>query len=67
MFEDFTPKFKNVTKDKAGMEDVKTLQKIIFEVAEAVEKFGKRDLSGKRPSERIVFPKMGEVVAFNPV
>ena len=27
MFEDFTPKFKNVTKDKAGMEDVKTLQK----------------------------------------
>ena len=22
MFEDFTPKFKNVTKDKAGMEDL---------------------------------------------
>ena len=27
MFEDFTPKLKNVTKDKAGTEDVKTLQK----------------------------------------
>ena len=69
MFEDFTIKIKNVTKDAIG--DIKTLQKSIFEVAEAVEKFAlnysKRHLSGMRPSERIVFPKMGEVAAFNPV
>ena len=39
MFEDFTLKIKNVTKDKAGVEEVKTLKKSIFEVAEAVEKF----------------------------
>ena len=71
MFEDFIIKIKNVSKDKAGMEEVKTLKKSIFEVAEAVEKFAlnysKRHLSGMRPSERIVFPKMGEVAAFNPV
>ena len=69
MFEDFTIKIKNITKDAIG--DIKTLQKSIFEVAEAVEKFAlnysKRHLSGMRPSERIVFPKMGEVAAFNPV
>ena len=69
MFEDFTIKIKNVTKDAIG--DIKTLQKSIFEVAEAVEKFAlnysKRHLSGMRPSERIVFPKIGEVAALNPV
>ena len=62
MFEDFAIKFKNITKD--GMEDVKTLQKSIFKVAHAVEKFalnyGKRHLSGMRSSERIVLSKMGE-------
>ena len=53
------------------MENVKTQKKIIFEAAEAVEEFapnyGKRHLGGMKPSERIVFPKMGEVAAFNPV
>ena len=53
------------------MEEVKTLRKSIFEVAEAVEKFalnyGNRHLNGMRPSKRIVSPKMGEVAAFNPV
>ena len=62
MFEDFAIKIKNITKD--GMEDVKTLQKSIFKVAQAVEKFalnyGKRHLSGMRSSERIVRSKMGE-------
>ena len=62
MFEDFAIKIKNITKD--GMEDVKTLQKSIFKVAQAVEKFalnyGKRHLSGMRSSERIVLSKMGE-------
>ena len=52
MFEDFTIKIKNVTKDKAGTIEVKTLRMSILEVAEAVEKFalnyGKRHLSGKR-------------------
>ena len=65
MFEDFTLKIKNITKDKAGKEEVKTLRKSIFEVAEAVEKFAlnfsKRHQSGMKPSERIVSPKMGEV------
>ena len=69
MFEDFTIKIKNVTKDAIG--DIKTLQKSIFEVAEAVEKFAlnysKRHLSGMRPSKSFVFRKMGEVAAFNPV
>ena len=71
MFEDFTLKIKNITKDKAGIEEVKTLKTSIFEVAEAVEKFalnyGNRHLRGMRLSERIVSPKMGEFVAFNPV
>ena len=71
MFEDFTVKIKNVTKDKAGLEEVKTLKISIFKVAKAFEKFalnyGKQHLSGMRPSERMVFPKMGEVVAFNSV
>ena len=71
MFEDFTINLKKVAKGKVSMEEVKTLRKSIFEVAEAVEKFainfGKQHLSGMRPSERIVFPKMGEVAAFNPV
>ena len=71
MFEDFTLKIKNITKDKAGKEEVKTLRKSIFEVAEAVEKFAlnfsKRHQSGMKPSERIVSPKMSEVAAFNPV
>ena len=62
VFEDFAIKIKNITKD--GMEDVKTLQKSIFKVAQAVEKFalnyGKRHLSGMRSSERIVRSKMGE-------
>ena len=70
MFEDFITKIKNVSKDK-GMEEVKTLKKSIFEVAEAVEKFalnyGERHLSAGKPLERIVSPKMGKVVAFNPV
>ena len=71
MFQDFTINLKKVTKGKASMEEVKTLRKSIFEVAEAVEKFalnyGNRHLSGMRPSKRIVSPKMGEVAAFNPV
>ena len=71
MFEDFTIKIKNFTKDKASIEEVKTLKKSTFEVAEAVEKFAlnysKRHQSGLKPSERIVSPKMGEVVALNPV
>ena len=71
MFEDFIIKIKNVSKDKAGMEEVKTLKKSIFEVAEAVEKFalnyGNRHLRGMRPSERIVSPKIGEFAAFSPV
>ena len=71
MFEDFIIKIKNVSKDKAGMEEVKTLKKSIFEVAEAVEKFAlnyaERHLSAGKPLKRIVSPKMGKVVAFNPV
>ena len=71
MFEDFTINLKKVAKGKVSMEEVKTLRKSIFEVTEAVEKFainyGKQHLSGMRPSERIVFPNMGEVAAFNPV
>ena len=71
MFEDFTINLKKVAKGKVSMEEVKTLRKSIFEVAEAVEKFainyGKQHLSGMRPSERIVSSKMGEVAAFNPV
>ena len=71
MLEDFILKIKNVTKDKAGIEEVKTLKKSIFEVAEAVEKFAlnysKRHQSGMKPSERIVSPKMSEVAALNPV
>ena len=70
MFEDFITKINNVSKDK-GMEEVKTLKKSIFEVAEAVEKFalnyGKRHLSAGKPLKRIVSPKMGKVVTFNPV
>ena len=70
MFGDFIIKIKNVSKDKAGMEEVKTLKKSIFEVAEAVEKFalnyGNRHLRGMRPSERIVSPKIGEFAAFSP-
>ena len=71
MFEDFTLKIKNVTNVKTDVEEVKTLKASIFEVAEAVENsalnYSKQNLSGMRPSERIVFPKMGEVAAFNPV
>ena len=71
MFENFTLKIKNITKDKAGKEEVKTMRKHIFEVAEAVEKFSlnysKRHQSGIKPSERIVSPKMGEAVALNSV
>ena len=71
MFQDFTINLKKVTKGKASMEEVKTLRKSIFEVAEAVEKFalnyGNRHLNGMRPSKRIVSSKMGEVAAFNPV
>ena len=71
MFEDFTIKIKNFTKDKASVKEVKTLKKSIFEVAEAVEKFAlnysKRHQSGMKPSERIVFQKMGEAVALNSV
>ena len=71
MFEDFTLKIKNITKDKAGKEEVKTQRKSFFEVAEAVEKFAlnfsKRHQSGMKPSERIVSPKMDEAVALNSV
>ena len=71
MLEDFTLIFKNVTNVKTDVEEVKTLKASIFEVAEAVENsalnYSKQNLSGMRPSERIVFPKMGEVAAFNPV
>ena len=72
MLEDFILKIRNVTKDKAGIEEVKTLEKSIFEVAEAVEKkfalnYSKRHQSGLKPSERIVSPKMGEVAALSPV
>ena len=71
MFEDFTINIKNITKDKAGKEEVKTLRKSIFEVAEAVEKFAlnysKRHQSGMKSSERIVFTNMGEAVALNSV
>ena len=68
MFEDFTIKIKNFTKDKAS---VKTLKKSIFEVAEAVEKFAldysKRHQSKMKTSERIFSPLMGEVAALKPV
>ena len=71
MFEDFTFKIKNVTKNKADIEEVKTLKKSIFKVAEAVEKFvvnySKRHLSGMRPSVRIVSPTMGEISTSKPV
>ena len=72
MLEDFTLKIKNVTNVKTDVEEVKTLKASIFEViAEAVENsalnYSKQNLSGMRPSERIVFPKMGEVAALNPV
>ena len=71
MFEDFIIKIKNVSKDKAGMEEVKTLKKSIFEVAEAVEKFAlnysKRHLNETRPSERIFSPTIGEIAASKPV
>ncbi|CAH3160167.1 unnamed protein product [Pocillopora meandrina] len=62
VFEDFTFKIKNVTKNKTDIEEVKTLKKSIFKVAEAVEKFAlnysKRHLSGMKPSKRIVSSKM---------
>ena len=71
VFEDFTFKIKNVTKNKADIEEVKTLKKSIFKVAEAVEKFAlnysKRHLSGMKPSKRILSSKMGELVALNPI
>ena len=71
MFEDFIIKIKNVTKDKAGMEEVKTLRISIFKVAKAFEKFalnyGKQHLNGMRPFERFVFSKIGEVTAYNSV
>ena len=71
MFEDFTIKIKNFTKDKASVKEVKTLKKSIFEVAEAVEKFAlnysKRHQSKMKTSERFVSPLMGEVAAPKPV
>ena len=71
MFEDFTIKIKNFTKDKASVKEVKTLKKSIFEVAEAVEKFAldysKRHRSKMKTSERIVSPLTGEVAALKPV
>ncbi|XP_066022823.1 adhesion G protein-coupled receptor L4-like [Pocillopora verrucosa] len=66
MFEDFIIKIKIVTKDKAGMEEVKTLRISIFKVAKAFEKFalnyGKQHLSGMRPLERFVFSKIVLVI-----
>ena len=71
MFEDFTIKIKNFTKDKASVKEVKTLKKSIFEVAEAVEKFAlnysKRHQSKMKTSERIFSPLMGKVAALKPV
>ena len=72
MFEDFIIKIKIVTKDKAGMEEVKTLRISIFKVAKAFEKFAlnygnQQHLSGMRPFERFVFSKIGEVTAYNSV
>ena len=71
VFENFTINIANVAKDMANTEEVKTLRKSIFEVAEAVENFalnyGKQHLSGMRLSKRIVYPKMGEVAAFKTV
>ena len=71
MFEDFTFKIKNVTKNKADIEEVKTLKKSIFKVAEAVEKFalnyGRRHLNETSPSVRIFFPTMGEISTSKPV
>ena len=70
MFEDFTFKIKNVTKNNADIEEVKTLKKSIFKVAEAVEKFAlsysKGHLSGMRSSKRINSSKMGELATLNP-
>ena len=52
VFENFTINIANVAKDMANTEEVKTLRKSIFEVAEAVENFalnyGKQHLSGMR-------------------
>ena len=71
MFEDFTFKIKDVTKNKADTEEVKTLKKSIFKVAEKNEKFAlnysKRHLSGMKLPKRIVSSKMGELAALNPV
>ena len=71
MFENFTINIANVAKDMPNTEEVKTLRKSIFEVAEAVENFalnyGKQHLSGMRLSKIIVSPKMGEVAAFKTV
>ena len=71
VFENFTINIENVAKDMDNTEEVKTLRKSIFEVAEAVEKFalnyGKQHLSGMRLSKRNVYPKMGEVADFNTV
>ena len=71
MFEDFTFKIKNVTKNKADIEEVKTLKKSIFKVAEAVEKFAvnysKRHLSGMRHSTTIDSATMGEISTSKPV
>ena len=71
MFEDFTIKIKNFTKDKASVKEVKTLKKSIFEVAEAVEKFAlnysKRHQNKMKTSERIVSQLTGEVAALKPV
>ena len=55
MFEDFTLKIKNITKDKAGKDEVKTLRKSIFEVAEAVEKFALNFSKWVRPWHSILF------------
>ena len=71
VFEDFTSNIKNVAKNKADIEEVKTLKKSIFEVAEAIEKFAlnysKRHLNETGPSERIFSPTMGEIAASKPV
>ena len=71
MFEDFTLKVKNVTKNKISIEEVKILRKSIFEVAEAVEKFalnyGRRHLNETSPSVRSIFPTMGEISTSKPV
>ena len=71
MFKDFIIKIKIITKTsegKPGIKEVKAAKESIFKVAAAVEKFaldyGKQHLSDMKPSERFIYPNMGEVIVF---